>query len=306
MTRLSGRILLAAVLAGFGGPGRIATAQDDADPDKEPLAQPVPERVTAEEQVESVFFGPGEMDSLRARFESRLASEVEAIDRVARLTPDQRRKLLAAGHGDIKHHFDQFRETVAPFVRRLFEIPDGQFAERFGRRGMARAQMERLAILDRLRFERPDVQRLDFGPGSLLAKTLPNTLTREQRARFDVAVRTAPYRTRVSWVIFPLDRELKLSRRQHEQFVSVIVAETRPLLRYGELDDDAVLLQAAAISEAKLKPIFTEDQWRRLQGRFETAKLMEKIVMENGYLELAPSEPGRRGVERQRARFNEP
>jgi hypothetical protein len=287
MSRLSGGILLAAVLAGFGGQERPATAQDDADPDEKPLAQPVPEPVTAEEQVESVFFGPGEMDSLRARFESRVASEIEAIDRVARLTPAQRRKLLAAGRGDIKHHFDRFRETVTPLVRRLFEIPDGQFAERLDRRRMARAGMERLAILDRLRLERPDVQHLDFGPGSLLAKTLPNTLTEDQRARWDVAVRSTSYRTRVSWVIFPLDRELKLSRGQHEQFVSVIAAETRPLRRYGKLDDDAIMLQAAMIPETKLKPIFTDEQWRRLQRRFQIAKLMEKIVMEDGYLEVS-------------------
>ena len=50
-------------------------------------------------------FGHGDPDGARRRLESRLKSRIEQIDRVCKLTPEQRNKLNVAGRGDIKRAF---------------------------------------------------------------------------------------------------------------------------------------------------------------------------------------------------------
>jgi hypothetical protein len=77
-----------------------------------------------------------------------------------------------------------------------------------------------------------------------------------------------------------------LSKEQHRRFVAVIVEETRPLKRYGELDDAAVMWQASRLPVAKLKPIFDDDQWRLLGERFVRAKMLEKTLVAQGYLDM--------------------
>jgi hypothetical protein len=88
----------------------------------------------------------------------------------------------------------------------------------------------------------------------------------------------------VHWVVFPLDKQLRLSREQHRRFVATIVEKTRPLQRYGELEDEAILLQASELPEDTLKPIFTEAQWLMLRERFHQAKRQERILIEQGYI----------------------
>jgi hypothetical protein len=123
-----------------------------------------------------------------------------------------------------------------------------------------------------------------FGDGSMFAKTLVRILTLDQRSRAREIERLATYKTRVHWVVLPLDKQLGLSREQHRRFVELIAKQTHPLERYGELDDDAVMLQASRLPEADLKPIFDDAQWHLLKGHFDQAKRIEKSLIEKGYL----------------------
>ena len=132
-----------------------------------------------------------------------------------------------------------------------------------------------------------------FGDGSMFAKTLVTTLTLDQRLRAKEIERIRSYRTRVHWVVLPLDGLLGLSQEQHRRFVDVIAQETSPLERYGEFDEDAVMLQASRLPEAKLKPIFDDAQWNRLRGHFDRARRIEKSLIEKGYLHQGQSKPAR-------------
>jgi hypothetical protein len=274
MWRFTICLLLAVTLSAVVGAGGSARGQDQVELVDEQPQEGVPPRIPAQrqpvidfEQMERWVFGSGNADEARAHLERRLAGEIQAIDECVELRPEQKRKLELAGRGDIKHRLDAVREKL----------------NRFDRANVDHVQAR--VMLMELQPLRTEWNRNPFGEESLLAKTLANTLTPEQHSRREKTVLASSYRSRVEWVVFPLDRQLRLSREQHRRFVKVIVEETRPLKRYGELDDSAVLLQASWVPEDKLRPIFDVTQWRMLRGAFMRARAMEDTLIADGYLE---------------------
>jgi hypothetical protein len=266
MWRISGSLPLGVVLLTVVGTVQPARAQEAVEPGEEPPAQPQATFTITEEQWEQWVFGPGGAEGARERLESILASRIRWADERYGLTLEQKQKLSLAGRGDIKRQFDRAREQMAM---------------------IGRARADRLtdrAILLGLRLPQAEFRSDPFGPGSMLAKTLSKTLTSEQRVRGEGKDRLASYRLRVHWVVFPLDKQLHLSREQHRRFVAAIVEGTRPLERYGELEDDAILLQASELPKDTLKPIFTEAQWLLLRERFHQAKRQERMLIEQGYI----------------------
>ena len=204
-------------------------------------------------------------EAVRDHLESRLIRVIDQVDQMYDLTPEQERKLELAGRGDIKRFFDRLAA-----MKKLFDRPEEDRVDDRVNRGDIQSL-------------RQEFQRNYFEDDSLFSKTLKRMLTSEQHTRYEERDRVASYRTRVHWVLFPLDRELRLSRKQHQRLLDAIVKGTRPLEKYGELDDDAILLQASRLPEAQLRPIFDDAQWRRLKERFDQAKRMENILVERGY-----------------------
>jgi hypothetical protein len=205
-------------------------------------------------------------ETARDRLESRLIRVLDQVDQMYDLTPEQVTKLELAGRGEIKRFFDRFSE-----MKKQVDHSEGGRIE------------VRLAARD-IESIRREFQRGYFDDDSLFSKMLKKMLTPAQRARYEDRDRVASYRTRVNWVLMPLRRELGLTREQHLRFLQVIAGETRPLQRYGELDEDAILLQASRLPEARLRPIFNDAQWRRLGKRFDRVKWMEGLLVEEGYL----------------------
>jgi hypothetical protein len=265
--RLHFFLLTATVLATAGG-GEPAQAQDKAEEEKEEQpVQPARKPTLTAADLEQWAYGPGGVDRARVRLEARLAWEIQKIDRIARLTPEQKKKLELAGRGDIKRRLDQIWERISTV--------GGGPVDRVQARGIL-VEMQRLNV---------DSNPQVFGDDSLFAKTLTRTLAPEQRARHAERQILASYQLRVQWVIFPLVRQLRMSPEQQRRFVAAIVEGTRPLKRYGELDEAAILLQAARLPEAKLRPIFNESQWRRLGPHLDAARRMEKVLIEQGYVD---------------------
>src|SRR5437868_4126499 len=115
MWRSLGSLLLAViVLESSGLAQRVLVAPRQgllADPRGELLEQPPPEVAMTDEQFERSLFGRvGGADQARNRLESRLAWEINRIDRSYGLGPEQKRKLEVAGRGDIKRFFDDLRK----------------------------------------------------------------------------------------------------------------------------------------------------------------------------------------------------
>ncbi len=134
---------------------RLPTQGDDDEADV--IAQP-PKFIVAEQTFDRfILGGAGGPDSSRAFLESILTGKIEAIDRQRRLPPDQKKKLVLAGRGDIKRLFDRIEGE-----RKQLELlrTDLRGCQRF---------LRELQPLWRTRWQ-------TFDDGSLFAKTLKKIL----------------------------------------------------------------------------------------------------------------------------------
>jgi hypothetical protein len=135
-------------------------------------AEPPPDvrQVWTEEQIERLVFRPyGNATGARQVLESLMATKIANIDHACSLTDAQREKLVLAGRGDIKRFFDRYEQ-----VMRKTKV-------------MEHNEQELRKILQDVRPLQFTLQVGLFHEDSLLVKSLRNTLTREQSARYEAS-----------------------------------------------------------------------------------------------------------------------
>ena len=241
-----------------------------ADPWLEVLEQLRDGVVVNDDQFERSFFSRvGGVAHARERLESRLAWEIQRIDRSYGLTPEQKRKLEVAGRGDIKRLFEDIRKHKERLHRARSDI------------------RLYLATVQELRPSRVEPDGF-FIEGSLFVKILKTTLSPAQRARYEKD-RLDFYQSRVEWALASFwSGRSTLTDEQIRRFVSLMTEKTRPLKRYGPHDFDAIWLQASKLPEEKLKPIFDDVQWYIVSNLFRQLKQRERILSAEGYLPENP------------------
>jgi hypothetical protein len=207
---------------------------------------------------------PG-INEVRDRYESALKSRIDRTVRLYGLSEAQKKKLQLAGRGDIKRLLDRVEDT------------------RKKARMSARDADEFQAVV-------PDNRPLHlmpigelFGEGSLFAKTLKTTVTKEQSSRYEMAALTR-HRTTLQWVLGTWDQTLALNSEQHRRIEALLIRETRPPKRFGEEDYFGVLFQISRLPEATLKPLFREDQWAELSVQLAEAKRKGPTLKKDGYV----------------------
>ncbi len=218
-------------------------------------------------QFDQLVFGNGGWRAGAQReFENRLAEQVDQFDRICELSESQKKKLLAAGRGDIKRFTDRLEEAR----RRLPEVHGNFLAHglNVARQEAGLLKKEREAIL--------------AGEGFFFRQALRHTLTEAQLGRYrkDIEDRRAyRHRAAVRWTVVMLARSLGLTDDQRRRFEAVLLEETRPPREdefggadYPILMYEVVMDQAAKIPEAKIKPIFDDLQWRVLSREFAVAR----------------------------------
>ncbi len=90
--------------------------------DENDVIAPPPRFVVARGTFDQyILVSTGNRDS-RAYLESILTRRVEAIDRQRHLTPDQRKKLVLAGRGDIKRLLDQIEDERKQFEQKRSDL----------------------------------------------------------------------------------------------------------------------------------------------------------------------------------------
>jgi hypothetical protein len=268
-------VTAALVLLGMGRPAqaqvrRPARAQESVL--LEEFDEEFPPTRIAMDQINfdlRVFGRAGDVDAARKRVETILKGRVESLAYTEQLTEPQKKKLWVAGQGDIKRFFDSVQElrTKLPLVANdresILEIM---------------RETHRLA-----RTYRSDL----FSRGSIFAKTLSKTLTDEQSARLKKKVserRQRQFRAALTWVAGTLEQTLKMTASQRRRLEKVLIEETRAPEAFGSYDYYGLIFQAAKVPEAKLKPIFDDDQWQALTRQFQEVKSMEKLLKDAGYL----------------------
>jgi hypothetical protein len=260
---------IAAILA--LAPTARGQAFDDDDDDEPANAVMNPHMfVYTDEHFDQWVFGNGRNSSaFRASVDSLLAMQVDEIDRACGLTDAQKAKLRLAGRGDLKRIFDTYDEK-----KKRFQATNGD--------------------QNRINEIFQDIQPLQlmitagpFGEGSIFAKSIAKTLGPAQAERFEKIAREKRiyrYRARVELAVNLLDNFVGMTADQRKRLIQVIVDETEPPRKFGRQDYQVVMLQAAGIPEAKLRPIFDDAQWKKVRRQMDQTRGLEPFLRTNGFL----------------------
>jgi hypothetical protein len=224
-----------------------------------------------DEQIEGWVFGDNASEA-RQRLDSRLAMQILDLDRACQLTDAQKTKLRLAGRGDIKRFFDRFDE----FKRKV------QFTQHDAQK------------MQRVFQEIPHLQALLqlglFHEDSLLVKSLRNTLSAEQFARYEER-RALRHRENVLKAVHILEfgwegveRDSLLREDQRRDLIALITHETRPSRRPSPYDPQLLLLQLGRLPEEKLKRLFDQNQWGFVSQHLAGCEQLDPILKQAGLL----------------------
>ncbi len=277
--------------------GSAAMAQvlaDDVDFDVVVPAPAERQIIFLDQQVDRIAFGRGEVIAIngrqviqlddqtasesdaRKRWNSVLASQVQAMDRLYSLSEPQKKKLLLAGKGDIHQHFSRLAEirskvTAGPLQRE-------QFA----------ALMKELQPIQNV--TRDNL----FDDNSLFQKTLRTMLTEEQRRRFR-SIELEQQRRILESVMQDWDLaadRFKLWGEPRKKFIELLVPRLHISPSAGAYSHPIVFLEAWRIRE-QVRPLMTADEWKKFEWQVERAKDAIPILEARGlWTARLPSDAG--------------
>lgn len=275
--RIRSEVLLIGCLlaAGICFPCPVALALDD-----EEIASPAAadagqqgdfHNTLAPENVERwIFQSCGTEAKARERFDFQLRRQLEELARVGGITADQQAKLRLAAGVDISRFFADV-DVVRQHVLKVKQDQEG-----------LQAIWQEIQPLQR---------RLTAGVydgRSFFAKSLRQVLSAEQeQAQRQLAAERTRYRYRamLEVALLELDDDLALTAEQHKAVVNLALEGTRPPLVFGVYDSMFAGLQIARLPQEKLRPLFNDRQWQRLNKRFEQYRAMEQFLIQQGIVE---------------------
>jgi hypothetical protein len=198
-----------------------------------------------------------------------MAKPLDHLERACGLTEDQKRKLHAAGQGDLKRFLDRVSEA---------------------RRGLG-ANDDPRALLREMRKATQSFaeDRTDLlaAKGPIFTRAVARTLTDVQRAALendDRDRRAFRHRADVRWTAVMLARSLGLLDDQRRRLEAVLLKETRPPLKFDTLDYNLVMYQASRIPHEKIRPIFDDLQWRVMTQELAASRRYKLPLKNGGFL----------------------
>ena len=248
----------------------FAADEDDDDP---PAAEAQVNRgfVMQEANFDQwVFQGSVNAAAGKARMESSVKMKLAELRRVCDLTDAQSKKLSLAARGDMR----QFFEDVEVVRKKFLKVRNDQNAFNQIWQEINPLQLRQAAGL--------------FGDSSFFAKTVRNTLTREQHEKYQVVLddrRRFRYQAAAELALHNMSNTVALRHDQHESIFKLIIEETQPPLTFGQYDQYFVFYSLAKLPTAKLKPLVDDRQWKLLQQQLQQGRGMEPTLMQQGMIE---------------------
>jgi hypothetical protein len=207
--------------------------------------------------------------SAAEQFESQVTMQISALDRVCKLSPDQRRKLELAGRGDAARFESQIAALRTELVNKSYnnnEIND---------------------VFQRIQPFQQKFQRGILGEDSMFKKIVAKTLSGEQQSRYDQEQRnrrTADYAARVDMYVAMVDRAAPMSDQQREALLKLFRKHTRPPKQFGQQPIYYVMYQASKIPQTELKKLFDEAQLKIIEKAFRQGASYKNMLERQGFL----------------------
>jgi hypothetical protein len=264
-----GLMLLGTVAVGRAQPPNAGMDKAVARDAKVQALQEVERRRALQEFERLVFQPDGDASGAHRRLESQLAMHIQDLDQACGLSDPQKKKLQLAGRGDIRRFFDRYQAVVQKV--QAMNNPAQNIQDVW--QDIGPLQMILQAGL--------------FHEDSLFVKSLPNTLTGEQFARYDEMARerrASRHRESIETAIAILQRGIRLRDAQRRELISLITKQTKPSRRPSPYDAYVVLLQLGRLPDEKLKRLFDEKQWQRVHEQLAQCHQLEPMLKQAGQL----------------------
>lgn len=217
-----------------------------------------------------IFQGSGNAAIGKARIEASAKMKLVELRRVCDLTDAQAKKLSLATRGDMRRFYDEVE-----IVRRAFlKVRNDENAFNNIWQEISPLQRQQAAGL--------------FGDSSFFAKTVRNTLTREQNEKYQIVLnerRHLRYQAAADMALVNLSNTVALRHDQHEAIFKLLIEETQPPLTFGQYDQYFVFYSLSKLPAAKLQSLLDDRQWKLLQQPLQQGRGMEATLLQQGMIE---------------------
>jgi hypothetical protein len=233
--------------------------------------QPGVRRVWTDQEFENwVFNHDGNAAAARRRCETLLKLQVDEIDHTCRLSDAQKQKLHLMGRGDVKQVFDAYDRAKHRFT--LLANDRSRIGE----------------VIPDTRIVATALQEGIFTDDSLLMKSLPHVLAPEQAAKYDAVAkdrRALRHRTRIEFGVGMLEEAVPLRDRQRHRLIELLEKETKParMVSSGWYDYYLLLYHLERLQE-KVKPLFTDAEWKLVTGQIREYRGVVPNLRANGLM----------------------
>lgn len=211
----------------------------------------------------------------RARIESQLQELLDELARDYELDVAQLHKLQLAARGDIKRFFDQVDAARKKYL--TVKGNNEEVNSFWLKHTIPLQQQYRMGL---------------FGEGSMFRKTLQNTLTADQQAKYQAALiarRKEAYKVMLESSLHKVVVGLRVD--QLVKLQELLLEQTKPPLQFGPYDQNVVLLNLGQIPTQELKEVLDKDQWIKLQPRLLQASGTEDWLAASGIVEAVSPKP---------------
>jgi hypothetical protein len=262
------RLIMMLAIVAAGMRARAQDDDDDVDIVAQPEARLEQRALLTNEQFDLQIFGrTGSIEAARERMNQLLSTHLGRLDRQFGLSADQKQKLALAGQGDIKHALDRADE-----LRRKFQL-------------MKYDRNDAVACLMEARRVRRELEVSAFGVDSLFYKTLATTITRKQKSdESEREYRSSGYREAVVEAAARLRSVLSLTPEQHRRLKKLLLDEIRPPRLWGESRYAYFMYQMSRLPEDKVRPIFSDAQWKFLHDLLMSWNDAGKFLESDGFV----------------------
>jgi hypothetical protein len=272
-TSAARRFAVFAALAAFAllDPGAAGRSEPDDDDPDDPLEAPaLAGGAFADENFDTWIFPVNFNSRIKPReyLDTLLAVRIDDIDRSCRLTEAQRQKVRLAARGQIKQFFVIYDKAWQKFQHAKND------PQKFNE------------VLEDVSPLRMMVQAGYFGERSFLEKSLRHTLTAEQLARYEAAVRerlTYRHRANVELVVTMLDQRVPLRASQRREIVARISELTKPARYSGDYTYYVLSYHLSQLPEESLKPLFDDFQWQVVRAQLDEFRPWKERLKQAGY-----------------------
>jgi hypothetical protein len=218
-----------------------------------------------------IFGNTGKAASAREQLESLLMLRIGEVERSCSLNESQKKMLLLAGRGDIKHFLNRLAEA-----RRVFD------QLRHDQKNINTIYQETVPLAATLRIGL-------FGNDSIFAKTIMSTLEVEQAERYQNFLQQRNlfrHQAKVRIAIANMDQTIGFTTDQRRRLLDLVLQETKPSLTVSpQYESQVVLLKISKIPEGKIRQILDDSRWKVMNQQLRQSRGLEVFLKQNGFLD---------------------